>query len=734
MFVLALVLRLAVYLQSRGLAQMETPILDSRYYLEAGRAIASGAGLPPQPYFMNPGYIWFVAVSSWLFHEPQRPLVVTQIVLDALTCVLAALLAARLFGRLAGLATGFLLAVYGYGILSATRVLPETVAAFLLVVLALMLFRAEDKPRPFMLLFTGVVFGLLTLFRSNALLILPFLGIALWPAKGAARWRTAAMRFSLCLVGAAVVILPVTLHNALSGDDRVLISSSGGVNFYLGNAAGSDGRFVSLNLLPLAPGRFDDDLSGGRFERSVQVYVEEREGRRLKPSEVSAFWMHLARTEITRHPTAWVALLWRKTYLFFNAFEIPQIDNLYFLAHYLPILGPLAFTSRILWPLGLFGFLLLLRHPGRARPLFLLFTGYALSIILFFVSARHRLLAAPLIASFAGYGLLRLYDLVRTRPEAGLREGSLRQRWLVPALLFIACLIVTNLNPALGQRVPSGVARGERGSGLFRPGAEYLDFASQHNNLAALLLERGDAVNAERECRQGLVQKPQHPTLLFNLGRALETQGDFSGAREALEQSLRINPGNAEVAAHLGDMRYKTGDFAGARAALEQAIHLAPLSASAWNSLGPVKYELGDPEGALAALREAERLAPGWTQPNYNRGLVLSRLGRYGEAIAVLESLYRQGPSNRTFAFALAGAYKGAQRLGAAESLLEQLLAQDPNDTGSLLLLAEIQLTRGETAQARTFLFRVLAANPRNARALELLRASGSKGKGWVNK
>lgn len=708
---LALGLRLAVFFQSQSHPQAETPVLDSRYYLEAGRAIASGESLGARPYFMSPGYIWFSAFFNWLFDSPQRPLVLFQILVDSFTCALAALLAFRLFGIMAGLVAGCLLALNGYQILSATRILPETVAAFLMVFLAPVFIRSLEKPAFKPLFFAGVILGLLALFRSNSLLILPFLGLALWFSREKANLKTVLVRFSFCLLGTAAAILPITLRNLFVGKDAVLISSSFGVNFYLGNVPEGDGRFISLNQLPLAPGSFDDDPTGNRFEKSIQVYAERQKERSLLPSEVSSFWMQLAGKEIAANPLAWLGLLFRKTLLFFNAFEIPQVDNLYFLGRYIPLLdSPLTHISRILWPLALFGFLVLLFSSKRPTGLLLIFIGYALSVIFFFVTARHRLPVAPLAACFAGFGVGYLYEL--------LQFWNIRK--ILSGLALVAgCAVFTNLNPALGQR---SVSTTEKKS-WFGVSAEYLDFASQHNNMAALLLERGDAVEAERECRQGLVLKPYHSTLLYNLARSLEAQGRPAEAKTAAEQSLRFSPNNAAVAAFLGDLYYKTGDFAGARQTLEAALRLSPSLAGAWNTLGPTLYRLGDSEGALAALRRAEILAPGWFQPSYNRGILLNRLGRWAEAAALLDSLQRGSPDNRELTLAFAEALSGAKRFEEAEQLLNGLLGKMPNEIGALLTLAGLNLKQGKPKDARLFILRALAVNPKNSRALELLQA-----------
>jgi len=713
LFSLSIALRLAVLAQSRGTVAFETPVLDSRFYLEAGQQLAQGNNLPSRPYFMNPGYIWTVAIFGRIFGNPHLPLVLFQILVDTLTCLLTAVLTRRLFGQLAGLAAGTLLAVNGYQILSATRILPETIAAFLLVVFVFVLVRTTEKPAGLRLFFSGTVLGLLSLVRTNALLIILFVFVFFVITWRKDRFVKTAQRILLFATGVAIIIAPVTIKNITKGKDRVLIASSGGVNFYLGNTAAGDGRFISLNQLPLAPGQFDDDPSGGRFERTIQAFAEKREGRPLKPSEVSAFWTRRGLQEIFDHPTDWIFLLFRKTFLFFNSFEIPQIDNLYFLKQYIPLLKPLSFASRILWPLALFGFLFLLKKPKHSSTLLLVFIGYTISVILFFVTARHRLPVMPLAACFAGWAISFFVTQMQKREFKPL---------FIKSAVLAVCGIVANLNPAVGQRV--SFETGASSKSWFSPSAEYLDFASQHNNMAALLLEKGEFVGAEAECRRGLVLKPYHPTLLYNLARALVAVQKYSEAGQVLEQSLNFQPNNAEVAALLGEVCYKAGELEGARDALERAVSLSPTLASAWNTLGPTRFQLGDSTGALRALQEAQRLAPGWYQPRYNRAIILTRLKRNTEAIAVLDSLNLPYPASREITLALANALIETRQFSRAEKILNDLIANHPNDPGTLLALTELNLAQGKKSQARAFVLRALSINPQSRRALDLLKAA----------
>jgi cytochrome c-type biogenesis protein CcmH/NrfG len=632
-FLIALALRLALMVQIGGDPLLDTPGLDSRFYLDAGQALAGRTGggeTPPHPFFMSPGYTGFVAGFALILPDPRRAIVVAQAFLDALTCVLTALAAGRLFGPLAGAAAGGMLAIHGPLIFASTRILPEAPAALLLAALLLVLPRSESETGRGRLLLAGILLGLLTLLRSNALLAIPFVMAGLIPPQRERRWKLAAARGALCLAGAAAAIAPATLYNAFVGGDRVLVASSGGVNFFLGNAPEGDGRFVSLNNLRLAPGRFFDDPTGGRFERSIDAFAEERAGRKLRPSEVSAIWFRLALDRISEDPLGWARLLLRKAYLFANAFEVTQVDNIYFLARSAPVLTRvLVETSRVLWPMGFVGLALALGAGPRPRLAVLLFVGFALSVVIFFVSGRHRLPAAPAMALFAGLTFTRLADLFR--------GGAPRRRFLLPALTAGAALIC-NLNPALGSASGTG--------GWFEIPEEYLGFASQHNNLAARLIEAGRPAGAAEEARRGLALAPRNPVLHYNLARALNALGDAPGAVQELEQGLAIYPGNPEAAALLGELRARAGDLQGARAALDQALRSDPGHVRSWSLLGPVRYELGDHDGGVAALREAIRLAPDRVDPRLNLARMLARMGRVEEAIAEVRRALEIDPTN----------------------------------------------------------------------------------------
>src|SRR5262249_3978520 len=329
------------------------------------------AGSPPpaRPFFMSPGYTAFVAVCARAATALERSLpfavkpadvvAAVQIAADVLAAALVALLAARWFGELPALVAGLLFALLWPQIVFPTRILDATLGSALVALLMVRLAALDERPTALRSGGAGLLVGLLATLRATPLAFVPVeLALLAWRGRGDGARRIAG-RAALFLLGVALPIVPVAWRNASVGGEAVPLTSSFGVNFFIGNARGTDGRFMSLSQMPLAPGRFDDDPTDGRFERSAAEDAQDRRGRLLSASEVSTFWSALAWSEIAAAPATAVARYARKLWLFLDAFETPQVDNVYFLARYAPpSLAWLAHGSRIFWPLAWFGLLL----------------------------------------------------------------------------------------------------------------------------------------------------------------------------------------------------------------------------------------------------------------------------------------------------------------------------------------------------------------------------------------
>jgi tetratricopeptide (TPR) repeat protein len=748
----ALAARVRLVVATRGLPQFEVPVLDSRYYLTTGAAWAAGTPPPARPFFMSPGYTAFVAACARVATSigsaptPAAVVVALQVAADVLAAALLAVLATRWFGVGPGLVAGLLFALLWPQIVFTTRVLDATLGSALVALLMVALAALDGRPSGPKLVGNGLLVGLLMTLRATPFaFVAAELALLAWRGRSDGALRVA-RRAAWFLLGVALPIAPVAWRNFHVGGEAVLLTSSFGVNFFIGNAAGTDGRFMSLNQMALAPGRFDDDPTDGRFERSAAAFAQERSGRRLGAGEVSAFWSGLAWKEIGAAPWTAAFRYLRKLGLFVDAFETPQVDNVYFLARYAPpSLAWLAHGSRLFWPLAWFGLLLL---PGRMRELpvasLLAFVAtYAAAIALFFVTDRYRLWITPIAALGVAAGI-----------------DALVRAWRVPgpgawgrSALLVACVVVCNLNPALG--LPPDVAAESPpapASSWFGVDDDWYDFARQHNNMAARCLEVGDAERALEEAQAGLALRPDLGALHLNRAAAYVARAKMEERAAALRSvdaaladlrhpsargsgiggvlcdalELRFDLGADDLATdrELAPLLYQRGEFAAAVHVATRWCELAPDDPEAWNTKGGALLRAGRSDDGIAALRTAVAKAPDVVKYSYNLGVAELKDGRFEVAAATLAPLVKASGGEGAIA-PYAEALAGAGRRSEARAVLAPLIEKQPDHLGALLTLGEIELAEGHRDAARRLATRALAKNPSSERARKLRRDVG---------
>src|SRR6185295_17382049 len=101
---------------------------------------------------------------------------------------------------------------------------------------------------------------------------------------------------------------------------------------------------------PLRPGRSDTF-----YERRDAIELAEAEvGHALTPSAVSRFWFGKAFAYIREQPGDWLALIAKKVALLFNAYEIPDAEDLYYYERFSSVLRVLgsAWNYGVLVPLA----------------------------------------------------------------------------------------------------------------------------------------------------------------------------------------------------------------------------------------------------------------------------------------------------------------------------------------------------------------------------------------------
>lgn len=572
--VVALLPRLIFALQQIDLPTYERPEGgDSVFY----HRVAAGEATSPRAYFHSPLYRHFVG-GVYAAAGPRPGAVrFLQHALGVLAAYLAYLLALRLFARpVVALLAGLLVALSGPTIFYEGQLIPAGLLPVLMLLFALALERYIRAPRASSALLLGAMIGVGALARATALIWLPLVLLLHWrrPALG---------RQGALLLGAALVIAPITTRNLLVERDLVLISANAGLNLYIGNYAHARGSYHLPPGVWFTPGDPRDDFAGHRA-------VAHALGRAPSSAEASRWWASKALSFIVEHPGRSLGLVAKKALLWFHHQELPQLYDYRGYQFALPILRYLPSAAPIL----LFGLVGLVLLVARRRPEELLLRSYAGAALLFvvaflpfFVVGRYRGPWLVLIAPAAAFAAVRALESVRSL-------GSRRERRLAFALylaLGAAALLVfwpRPPAPRAAQFLAFGRAalRAEHEAAGKRWLRMAIDEAPAHwagrvaaERLIAALLKRdapAESAAARRVLDRARALHPAAPRLLALEGRALLREGRLTRAEQTLGRALELAPGEPEAWVDLARVKARQGSRAAALAACRSALTLDP--------------------------------------------------------------------------------------------------------------------------------------------------------------
>jgi tetratricopeptide (TPR) repeat protein len=129
----------------------------------------------------------------------------------------------------------------------------------------------------------------------------------------------------------------------------------------------------------------------------------------------------------------------------------------------------------------------------------------------------------------------------------------------------------------------------------------YPDSARTHQAMAENYYVLRQMPQAEAEFREALKQRPDIPVLHLELGRVYEGSGQWPKAEEEFRAENRLRPGNAEASYRLGSALLQQGKWHEARVALERANRLKPDMPETLYSLGKAASLDGDVAAAEKA-------------------------------------------------------------------------------------------------------------------------------------
>jgi 4-amino-4-deoxy-L-arabinose transferase-like glycosyltransferase len=581
-FSLALTIRLIYLYESSANPSFQTPIVDSKTYDETARTFAKnqilGSNFFWQPFF----YPFFLSVVYFFSDNSIIAAKVIQVLLGALTCALTYRLGEKIFSRRIGIIAGLITAFYGPMFFYDSELLATGWAAFWAVVIVSLFLEVKEKDKGWHWFFLGLSSALGLITRPEFFLI--FLAGCIWLWLRVPRELSLVPRFGAIFAGIALVMVPVSIAAAYATGRFSIMSSSGGLNLYIGN---NPNYCETLTIRP-----------GEEWDRLL-IKLPSQSGMGRNVWDEDRFFKQQVIEYVKNQPLDFAKGLGRKTLELVCSREIPRNLNIYMFGRWSRLLrlltwkaGGFGFPFGLIFPLAVMGVIFNWRRIQA--PVILFIVLYPLSIILVFVAGRYKVPMVPILAVLAAAGLVSVVKRVWLRRW---REVMIIAAVVVGTVLLSTlpgpfCQEQMDLEPEFFQFVGHGMVKrglndkameclsealrlkpdynetyfymGEalRGQGKVSEAIEYyrkalrlkLDNSIEyiaHNNLGAALVEQGKVDEAIEQYKETIRLKPDYPIVHSNLGIALLKQGKVDEAIEQYKEALRLKPDFPEARENL---------------------------------------------------------------------------------------------------------------------------------------------------------------------------------------
>ena len=486
----------------------EYPVVDASWHMEWAGGIARGNTLIYSPYFRAPLYPFLLGAVFSITGVSVIAGALTGFILGLASVILVYRIVEAGGGRGAALLAAALAAVNGVFLFYTSALLITSLYAFLLL-LSFKLFQG-DRPSPL----AWAVLGLAAVARPSAVLIAP-LALVIYP--GVRKW---------CWLFLPPV-LAVWAVNSAGGDPATVISSQGGVNFYIGSGPEADG-YTSFAPRTTGPGTLDEDLPyvDNVWESSVRPLETG-----TPPSQISAWWTRRTLDHISGDPRGTISLFSRKLLYTLSPVAVPSNYDVYYCSRYSPVLRML--TGSPGFPVH--GLLLWMLVPGALlagalkvteRAAFLWAAAISAGVLPFFITARFLLPAVPFLVILLAPRFLRKPRRAFVAAPAGLAAGL--------ALAFLTGHTVKN--GGVNMAFHDGIAHYREGQ-TERSRALFLQAVD-------VALERDDGVDLNGT------------DALFNLGLISLREGDPEGAETWWTLALERDPSYLPAARALMELKH----------------------------------------------------------------------------------------------------------------------------------------------------------------------------------
>jgi Flp pilus assembly protein TadD len=483
--------------------------------------------------------------------------------------------------------------------------------------------------------------------------------------------RKAVAKTVFLAAGFLAIAGPLTVRNYVLTGQGVLFSSNAGINFYTGNGPTADG----VSAIP----------TGLAWEKIISTVPEEI---MREPASVSRLWFSRGFDAIAQDPIAWLKLIGKKAFAFFNGLEFRNNIGYSWFREDVPYLN-IPFIQY--WPvsaLAILGLCLCIvkrrRIPER-NIILLWIAGYFVVGLAFFVTARFRLPAVPFMIICGTWASYWLY-----RRCAGSMKGVGQSVFLV-ALIFgvtwpgwiestkdansrdyinLGNVLRKNgeLQKAISAYKKASGVNPEEPEGWFLAGTTYLNLNRPEEAIDYLTRAAGLC--------------PTGADIMLNLGGAYFLKGNVKKAEDQYKALVKLadktnlyHKRNSVAKAHIGLWRLygSQGKKVEATKQMEHAWQVDEQVAAEYSVMNGLELE--------RAARVLERLAqeePWNWYPRANLGIAYLKMGRFEQAAAELKKSSGLKGSLPGVRFHLGLALINSGKKGEGLEILKMLLDELP--------------------------------------------------------
>ena len=200
-----------------------------------------------------------------------------------------------------------------------------------------------------------------------------------------------------------------------------------------------------------------------------------------------------------------------------------------------------------------------------------------------------------------------------------------------------------------------------------------------HSNRGLALRALKRNAEALASCERALALRPDYAAAVYNRALILQDLGRHQDALNGYDRVLAMDPRNAKALVNRGLVLQELKHYDDALAAFDRALVVEPNNAETYNNRGTALRNLMRPDEALASFDRAVSLQPDYAMAHYNRGLVLQDLKRPGEAIESYQRAIAYQPDYPAALNNRGLMLRDARRNEDALADFDRALAIDPN-------------------------------------------------------